>query len=508
MLIAAISVGAQKYVSFPTGNAQWDIHYRTSESGLVFESIILNYSLQGDTLINSKLYKKLYLKTGTSESPLMKLKGAIREENKRIYLIDFAVWGYMSQVRPLSSGTKNCVKQITQYYGYGTEYLLYDFNKNQVGDTLYKYEYGFGKIIAIDSVLVQNSYRRRYKIYDNEYVVEGIGSVNQGLFGALTPIPNCMTNFEWKLVSFSLNNDCAYKSSEYKDCITTARWDDADYLKTGTQWFYGEKDYASLPSNNFDDNYFSVKITGDTVVNGKNCKVMQHVRNKPMCFGYDQTVSIYQSNDTVYFYNTTSHKFSALYVNNAEPGDSWEINYPTSKVIATIDSLRYKQTLNKVLKYVSYSMYYPDGSLMQKYNSSIIEGIGDMRYYFNSNINYLNLCDEPVDYTGLRCYVHPDFGTYHVPGTLDCAYVTDVAELNQNSLKVKLNSSGILTVEGIQTTEPSTVELLDLKGSVMQRTTITTSENTINLSQYDKGLYLYRISTNGVLLKAGKIVKN
>ena len=57
-------------------------------------------------------------------------------------------------------------------------------------------------------------------------------------------------------------------------------------------------------------------------------------------------------------------------------------------------------------------------------------------------------------------------------------------------------------------TEPSTVELLDLKGSVMQRTTITTSENTLNLSQYDKGLYLYCISANGVLLKAGKIVKN
>ena len=56
-------------------------------------------------------------------------------------------------------------------------------------------------------------------------------------------------------------------------------------------------------------------------------------------------------------------------------------------------------------------------------------------------------------------------------------------------------------------TEPSTVELLDLKGSVMQRTTVNASENTINLSQYDKGLYLYRISANGVLIKAGKIVK-
>jgi hypothetical protein len=114
-LIAAISVGAQKYIPFPTENAQWNIHYKVSD-GIVIESIILCYSLQGDTIINEKSYKKLYLKTGTSDLPLMKLKGAIREENKRIYLIDFAVWGYMSQVRPLSPGVKNCMKQVTQDY--------------------------------------------------------------------------------------------------------------------------------------------------------------------------------------------------------------------------------------------------------------------------------------------------------------------------------------------------------------------------------------------------------
>ncbi|MDD4994324.1 MAG: T9SS type A sorting domain-containing protein [Paludibacter sp.] len=33
------------------------------------------------------------------------------------------------------------------------------------------------------------------------------------------------------------------------------------------------------------------------------------------------------------------------------------------------------------------------------------------------------------------------------------------------------------------------------------------SENTIDIVKLDKGLYLYRISVNGTLLKAGKIVK-
>ncbi|MEI6555803.1 MAG: T9SS type A sorting domain-containing protein, partial [Paludibacter sp.] len=57
-------------------------------------------------------------------------------------------------------------------------------------------------------------------------------------------------------------------------------------------------------------------------------------------------------------------------------------------------------------------------------------------------------------------------------------------------------------------TESCTFELLDLKGSVMLRTTINASEKTINVSQYDKGLYLYRISGKEGLMKTGKIVKN
>ena len=94
-----------------------------------------------------------------------------------------------------------------------------------------------------------------------------------------------------------------------------------------------------------------------------------------------------------------------------------------------------------------------------------------------------------------------------MPGTLDCAYVTEISKQNYNTLKVNLNSSGILSVEGDLSTTSCVFELLDLKGSVMLRTTVTTSENTLNLSQYDKGMYLYRISANGALLKAGKIVK-
>jgi len=50
-------------------------------------------------------------------------------------------------------------------------------------------------------------------------------------------------------------------------------------------------------------------------------------------------------------------------------------------------------------------------------------------------------------------------------------------------------------------------ELLDIKGSILIQSNLNLNENTINIANLEKGLYLYRISENGALLKAGKIVK-
>lgn len=125
------SLSAQKYVPFPTENAQWNIHYTVTDAWInfgVIKSIILNYVLRGDTIVNTKTYQKLYLKTISSGSAEMKLKGLIREENKRIYLINLAWGGYMSQIKPLSSNTKSDIKQfLICGDGDNVECLLYDF---------------------------------------------------------------------------------------------------------------------------------------------------------------------------------------------------------------------------------------------------------------------------------------------------------------------------------------------------------------------------------------------
>ncbi|MGB4415392.1 MAG: T9SS type A sorting domain-containing protein [Paludibacter sp.] len=55
--------------------------------------------------------------------------------------------------------------------------------------------------------------------------------------------------------------------------------------------------------------------------------------------------------------------------------------------------------------------------------------------------------------------------------------------------------------------EPCIFELMDVRGIVLLRTKVDANENSVNLSNFSKGLYLYRLINKGKLLKTGIIVK-
>jgi hypothetical protein len=509
LLVCSTVIYAQKYVPFPTNNAQWNVKYKhESDYSPIKTLTVLNYSIKGDTIINSKTYKKVY---GGIDNK--KIKGGIREENKRIYYLDINnSGGYLSMIKPLTNEIKNCVKQ--QIRNLNGEFLLYDFNKTKIGDTLFVFPWGnISAIITnIDSVLIQNSYRKRYEYnalwHGKDYVIEGIGSVKQGLFGAITDIPMC-GYFDWEFICFSQNGETVYQNPDYVSCNSTGKWSDSDYLKTGTQWYYGEKNYISINNPEiFTYDYNSVKSVGDTVINDRKCYKINRVRGYPMCYSTVVTVYMNQSNDTTYFYNSDKNKFCPLYIYRAYKGDSWTVEFPFGDIVTTVDSVSRIDALNRTLtvQHVTYS--YKNDSYMSILHSRIIENVGDVHNLYMSSLYYNPSCDDfSMEYQGLRCYVHPDYGTYHVPGALECSYVTEVPKQNYNSLKVSLNSSGILTVEGEFNTDSYTVDLLDLKGSMLLKKEVNTSRNTISLINFDKGLYLYRISNNGMMLKAGKLVK-
>ena len=169
------SLFSQNYYPFPTSEAIWNI---VGDNCLYPVGYRIRFGLYGDTIINSKLYSKIFdLYDSTLIHPYSTYFGAIREnDEKQVFLL----------MEPYP------------------EILLYDFSLN-VGDTIW-YEYGgaiaygnfvfwqqshYRVVLNIDSILLENNeYRKRISfsgVYSMSDVwVEGIGSIIWA--GLLNPI--------------------------------------------------------------------------------------------------------------------------------------------------------------------------------------------------------------------------------------------------------------------------------------------------------------------------------
>jgi hypothetical protein len=192
------------YYSFPTENAQWNIYLEYSISEAPIDTVLLRYFLSGDTTVNQISYKKLCLEKGSLANPVRELAGLIREQDKRIYY------------------------KGTDFLGFphDEEWLLYDFDV-QEGDTVWHTNSGYDYTVieSIDSVEIDGQLRRRYKVdtrrnyyfQDEEYWVEGIGSIKNGLLGHITAIPTCCYHF-WEFVCYSEDGFEKYLNSSFDDC--------------------------------------------------------------------------------------------------------------------------------------------------------------------------------------------------------------------------------------------------------------------------------------------------
>ena len=202
LLIAALSVisaNAQTsvYHPFPENNATWNIgcdQGMCAFGGFINEEYSI--TMAGDTTINNQVYHKLAtpfvevnLSGNCTQLHFAAYRGAIRQDEslRKVF--------YMP---PAAT----------------TDQLLYDFTL-EVGDTVSGYLQGFlepaDTVVAIDSVLVGDNYRKRWLINPcyEIYLIEGIGST----FGLLEPSPGCMTDMDYYSMNCcSLEGQAIYPS--------------------------------------------------------------------------------------------------------------------------------------------------------------------------------------------------------------------------------------------------------------------------------------------------------
>ena len=203
ILILDVRLKCQDYIPFPTENVNWNVYLlSTCDWDSPPDTILLRYTIHGDTTINTVLYNKLCLESGDTNNPKIQSIGGLREVDEKIYYIGRTITVKLDE-----------------------EYLLYDFAK-QIGDTIKHDSYGvfYSVVLDIDSILIAGSYRKRYQVdnhwfYQNpDYIIEGIGSVQNGLLGHISDIPTCGYHY-WEHICFKENGVVKYLNPSFDDCF-------------------------------------------------------------------------------------------------------------------------------------------------------------------------------------------------------------------------------------------------------------------------------------------------
>jgi len=160
---------AQNYYPFPKDTAHWNnlTWAQWSPVDMFLENT--QYRIQGDTNIGEQTYHKVYYHYTDNPTPYSEYIGGIREDSlKNIFFYPFSV--------NLPTYTPTVFPNDT------SETLIYTFDNLDSGMIL-PINVGVTeiKVAGVDSVLIGNNYRKRYKIEQEnigyDYWIEGIGSI-------------------------------------------------------------------------------------------------------------------------------------------------------------------------------------------------------------------------------------------------------------------------------------------------------------------------------------------
>ena len=258
------SVSGQDYFPFPTQNASWNIYLETTcENDSPPDTFLMRYVIQGDTTINEKDYCRIVVEKGDTVNPSVEPVGGIREEGKKVYYFGKGFLGNETE----------------------EEILLYDFNVH-INDTVNHSSNGFWKsiVLDIDSILVGNKYRKRYQV-DNgwyyhtpDYIIEGIGSVINGLLGHISDIPTCGTHY-WENVCFCENGQVVYQNPSYKDCFAGVNLSSSEMIESQKFRIFPNPFTNSIQI----DNIKGEKLLSVEIYNSLGKMIFEELVNKETC---------------------------------------------------------------------------------------------------------------------------------------------------------------------------------------------------------------------------------
>ena len=290
-----------------------------------------------------------------------------------------------------------------------------------------------------------------------------------------------------------------------------------EFAPVGTEWYYGLELFTPFNIPVHTVQYSKVSSVGNIEIGGKLCNTIRQTRATSICVGHYSLGYVYQSNDTVFLYIQNydeetgnlipSGEFTPLYIFSADVGDSWRIKSPfplPSDIIVTVEEVDYITIFGQQRKQMLIKYVYDDESFFHSERYSvIIEGIGDPYHVLpDYTFDYRCCCDDWFStHTGLRCYVHPEYGTYHAETNIACDYETptSISESNTSPLKISQNNAS-LNFES-KDDKIISIQITNLQGKTIHKNNAVNSfEYTINLKMETTILLCT------VVLESGKLI--
>jgi hypothetical protein len=282
-----------------------------------------------------------------------------------------------------------------------------------------------------------------------------------------------------------------------------------EWAPVGAEWYYDISytypgyDYHRI----YCDTIMEIKGIDCKRINIDYCACNNHFCDK---------LYTYDSNDTVFFYNSDIDTFQILYDFSATPGDSWIINpkyHPekTDSVIVYVDSVGYEYLNGYNLKrlYVTYT--YIDfwgedemGDLIEK--SFITEVLGDNNLIINITDPSIGLCDMQFIHS-LRCYEDSNFGFYSTNLRDSCTYSsfrTTLEMITDHQIKIYPNPAASYLIIDIDMNIDFKFEMYNSVGQLVKAD----SRQRVDLDNFPSGLYLIRIFDGERLLMTKEIIKH
>lgn len=281
------------------------------------------------------------------------------------------------------------------------------------------------------------------------------------------------------------------------------------FAPLGAKWYYSAQAGGMAPQNS---EYYLYESQKDTIVDGQSCKKLTVTYYKYLNGDtvYLPPVFVYQSTDTVYYYNMNYSKYFPLYIFNVSQGDTLTFHSPNipfnpsdtiwNAVVDSVTSLIIGSGTLKRVWTTTLGNYSFHGSYIEKLGCDflmlhqasglILEHDGPMRCYSDNSISY--------NFFTFSCDYRLTTGTNELENPYEVLVYPNPA---QNSINFEAN----FETEDITN---SFLIITDVVGRQKGKYNIPAQNSplVVNTETYSNGIYFYSVYNNGVLKETEKFI--